>query len=85
MSSIVKTRATRGLDMENLLALVIYLYAIAGPDIKFSNQQEKTLKEALATAICEDIKKCNESDLNTELSAYYQTLLLLGKRFSCCI
>ncbi|XP_014213803.1 sec1 family domain-containing protein 2-like [Copidosoma floridanum] len=78
LSNIVKTRASRGLEMENLLVLLIHLYAMAGPDIKFSEQQEKALKEALACAIYEDIKKCNESDLDVELSAYYQTLLLLG-------
>lgn len=65
--------------MENLLVLLIYLYAMAGPSIKFSEQQEETLKEALSGAIYEDIKKCNETEMN-ELSAYYQTLLLLGKQ-----
>ena len=65
--------------MENLLVLLIYLYAMAGPDIKFSEQQEQGLKEALNSAIYEDIKKCNETELTNELSAYYQTLLLLGK------
>ncbi|OXU28463.1 hypothetical protein TSAR_011460 [Trichomalopsis sarcophagae] len=78
LSNIVKTRASRGLEMENLLVLLIYLYAMAGPDIKFSEQQENGLKEALSSAIYEDIKKCNESDLTSEISAYYQTLLLLG-------
>lgn len=67
--------------MENLLALLIYLYAMAGPDIKFSEHQENGLKEALSGAIYEDIKKINETDLTNELSAYYQTLLLLGKSF----
>lgn len=65
--------------MENLLVLLVYLYAMAGPDIKFSEQQEIGLKDALISAIYEDIKKCNETEVNYELSAYYQTLLLLGK------
>ncbi|XP_058791912.1 sec1 family domain-containing protein 2-like [Phymastichus coffea] len=78
LSNIVKTRATRGLEMENLLVLLVYLYAMAGPDIKFSDQQEEGLKEALISAIYDDIIKCNETELNYEISAYYQTLLLLG-------
>ncbi|KAJ8682740.1 hypothetical protein QAD02_018532 [Eretmocerus hayati] len=78
LSNIVKTRASRGLEMENLLVLLIYLYALAGPDLKFSKQQEEGLKESLSGAICEDIKAFDDSDSNHELSAYYQTLLLLG-------
>lgn len=65
--------------MDNLLVLLIYLYAVAGPDIKFSESQETELKKALSSAIFEDIKKCNDTELAGELSAYYQTLLLLGK------
>jgi hypothetical protein len=66
--------------MENLLVLLIYLYAMAGPDIKFSDIQENELKEALNNAIYEDIKICNNTETANELSAYYQTLLLLGKQ-----
>ncbi|XP_011498041.1 PREDICTED: sec1 family domain-containing protein 2-like [Ceratosolen solmsi marchali] len=76
-SNIIKTRITRGLDMENLLVLLIYLYALAGPDIKFSDIHENELKTALNTAIYEDIKNSSNVESTNELSAYYQTLLLL--------
>ena len=65
--------------MDSLLGLLIYLYAMSGPDIKFSSHQEKTLKETLNNAIYEDIKNCNEAEPTNELSTYHQTLLLLGK------
>lgn len=80
LSNIIKTRATRGLDTENLLALLIYIYALGGPDIKFPSQQEEQLKSALIEAIYEDIKKCNETEFSCGPSIYYQTLLLLGKK-----
>ncbi|KAL7288577.1 hypothetical protein TKK_0017316 [Trichogramma kaykai] len=78
LSNIVKTRASRGLDMDYLLALIIHLYAMAGPDIKFTEQQEKNFRDSMSSAIYEDINKCNETDLMDEYSTYYQTLLLLG-------
>lgn len=64
--------------MENLLVLLIYIYALAGTEIRFSLTQEESLKNALSAAIYDDIKKCNESAETHEVSVYQQTLLLLG-------
>ncbi|XP_012287131.1 sec1 family domain-containing protein 2 isoform X2 [Orussus abietinus] len=78
LSNIIKNRCTRGLDMENLLILLIHIFSLAGTEINFSAQQEEHLNEALKDAIYEDIKKCNETTPGHEMSIYYQTLLLLG-------
>lgn len=72
-------RAARGLDMENLFVLLIYIYSLAGTEIHFTQQQEEQLKSALNQAIYEDIQKCNETTTLHEVSVYQQTLLLLGK------
>ncbi|XP_046740275.1 sec1 family domain-containing protein 2-like [Diprion similis] len=60
LSNIIKTRATRGLSIENLLGLLVYIYALAGTEIRFIEQQEKQLEEALAEAIYEDGKHDDE-------------------------
>lgn len=64
--------------MENLLVLLIYVYSLAGTEISFPIQQEEQLRKALAEAIFEDIKKCNEMPATEEISVYHQTLILLG-------
>ena len=64
--------------MENLLVLLIHIYALAGTEIQFSAIQEESLRGALMKAVYEDIKKCNETVETHEVSVYQQTLLLLG-------
>lgn len=64
--------------MENLLVLLIHIYAMTATEIHFSPQQENQLKIALADAVCEDIQRCNEAVITHEVSVYQQTLLLLG-------
>ncbi|XP_063984399.1 sec1 family domain-containing protein 2-like [Diachasmimorpha longicaudata] len=78
ISNIIKNRISKGLDMENLLVLLIHIYAMAGMEIHFSPQEEDQLRAALAEAIFEDIQKCSEMGITHEVSVYHQTLLLLG-------
>ncbi|XP_043276371.1 sec1 family domain-containing protein 2-like [Venturia canescens] len=78
ISNIVKMRNARGLDMENLLVLLIFIYSLAGTEIPFSSVQEESLRSSLIEAIFEDIQKCNDSVETNEVSIYQQTLLLLG-------
>ncbi|KAI4484821.1 hypothetical protein M0804_007387 [Polistes exclamans] len=77
LSNIIKTRNDRKLDTENLLALLIYVYALAGTQIHFSPAQEQLLEESLSTALYEDIQVFNEST-NITNRIYEQILLLLG-------
>jgi hypothetical protein len=60
------------------LALLVHIYALAGTEIQFSSQQEQQLKETIADAIFEDTTKLNENTINSKMSVYQQTLLLLG-------
>lgn len=78
MSNIIKTREKRGLDTDNILALLVHIYALAGTEIQFSPQQEQQLKESIADAVFEDIIKLNENTMNKKMSVYQQTLLLFG-------
>lgn len=78
MSNIIRTRIHRGLDIENLLALLIHIYALAGTQIRFSTQQELQLEESIADAIFEDLQILKENPLNSTKSIYQRTLLLLG-------
>ncbi|XP_067212909.1 sec1 family domain-containing protein 2-like isoform X2 [Linepithema humile] len=77
-SNIIKTRETRGLDTDNILALLVHIYAFVGTEIQFSSQQEEQLKETIADAIFEDITKLNENRMDSKISVYQQTLLLFG-------
>lgn len=78
MSNIIRTRIHRGLDVENLLALLIHVYSLAGTQIRFSTQQERRLEESIADAIFEDFQILKESSLMNTKSAYQRNLLLLG-------
>ncbi|XP_076292800.1 sec1 family domain-containing protein 2 isoform X2 [Lasioglossum baleicum] len=75
LSNIVRTRIHRGLTIENLLALLIHVYALTGTQIRFSTQQEQQLEESIADAIFEDFEN-NPSTNKT--SASQRSLLLLG-------
>ncbi|XP_050462921.1 sec1 family domain-containing protein 2-like isoform X1 [Cataglyphis hispanica] len=77
-SNIIRTREKRGLDTDNILALLVHIYALAGNEIKFSPQQEQQLKEAITDAVFEDIVKLNKNPVNNKMSVYQQTLLLIG-------
>ncbi|CAL1674686.1 unnamed protein product [Lasius platythorax] len=77
-SNIIRTREKRGLDTDNILALLMHIYALAGTEIQFSPQQEQQLKEAIADAVFEDIAKLNENPVSNKMSVYQQTLLLFG-------
>ncbi|XP_035735392.1 sec1 family domain-containing protein 2-like isoform X2 [Vespa mandarinia] len=77
LSNIIRTRHDRKLDTENLLALLIYVYALAGTEIHFSPAQEQLLEESLSMAFYEDMKVFNESTDITN-GVYQQILLLLG-------
>ncbi|XP_047367224.1 sec1 family domain-containing protein 2-like isoform X1 [Vespa velutina] len=77
LSNIIRTRHDRKLDTENLLALLIYVYALAGTEIHFSPAQEELLEESLSMAFYEDMKVFNESTDITN-GVYQQILLLLG-------
>ncbi|XP_012538529.1 sec1 family domain-containing protein 2 isoform X1 [Monomorium pharaonis] len=78
LSNIIKTREKRGLNTDNILALLIHIYALAGTEIQFSIQQEQQLQEAITNAIFEDITKLKENTVNNNMSAYQQTLLYFG-------
>ncbi|KAG7197737.1 hypothetical protein KM043_001562 [Ampulex compressa] len=78
LSNIIKTRETRGLEIENLLALLIYVYSLAGTQVQFSAEQEAGLEESISCAIYEDAKMLKNCATLTTLSVYRQTLLLLG-------
>ncbi|RLU18374.1 hypothetical protein DMN91_008731 [Ooceraea biroi] len=77
-SNIIKTREKRGLDTDNILALLVHIYALAGTEIQFCPQQEQQLMEAIADAVFEDTTKLNENTMNSKMSVYQQTLLLSG-------
>lgn len=78
-SNIIRTREKRGLDTDNILALLVHIYALAGTEIQFSSQQEQQLKESIADAVFEDIMKLNKNVVsNNKMSVYQQTLLLFG-------
>ncbi|KAL6264647.1 hypothetical protein P5V15_004748 [Pogonomyrmex californicus] len=76
LSNIIKTREKRGLNTDNILALLVHIYALAGTEIQFSFQQEQQLEEAIANAVFEDIIKLKKDTVNSEMSIYQQTLLL---------
>ncbi|KYM99632.1 Sec1 family domain-containing protein 2, partial [Cyphomyrmex costatus] len=76
LSNIIKTREKRGLDTDNILALLVHIYALAGTEIQFSLQQEQQLEEAITDAVFEDITKLKENTTNSKLSMYQQTLSL---------
>ncbi|CAL7948136.1 unnamed protein product [Xylocopa violacea] len=78
LSNIIRTRSHRGLDIENLLALLIHVYALAGTQIRFSTQQESQLKDSIADAILDDFQILKENPLPSTKSSYQRTLLLLG-------
>lgn len=78
LSNIIRTRVQRGLDIENLLALLIHVYALAGTQIRFSTQQERRLEESIATAIFEDLEMLKKNSSTNTKSAYQRNLLLLG-------
>ncbi|XP_068969221.1 sec1 family domain-containing protein 2-like isoform X1 [Bombus flavifrons] len=78
LSNIIRTRIHRGLDVENLLALLIHVYSLAGTQIRFSTQQERRLEESIADAIFEDFQILKESPLMNTKSTYQRNLLLLG-------
>ncbi|KAK1119372.1 hypothetical protein K0M31_013206 [Melipona bicolor] len=78
LSNIIRTRVHRGLDIENLLALLIHVYALAGTQIRFSTQQERRLEESIATAIFEDLEMLKKNSSTNTKSAYQRNLLLLG-------
>ncbi|XP_077286035.1 sec1 family domain-containing protein 2-like [Arctopsyche grandis] len=64
ISHIIKSWKQRGLSLERLLSLLVYIYSLAGGYITFSEAQEKTLHESLSTAIYENknnITSCFES------------------------
>ncbi|KOC65885.1 Sec1 family domain-containing protein 2 [Habropoda laboriosa] len=78
LSNIIRTRIHKGLDIENLLALLTHVYALAGTQIRFSTQQEHQLEESIADAIFEDFQILKRNPLTSTKSAYQRTLLLLG-------
>nr|XP_012152239.1 PREDICTED: sec1 family domain-containing protein 2-like isoform X2 [Megachile rotundata] len=77
LSNIVRTRIQRGLDIENLLALLTHIYALAGTQIRFSMQQERQLEESIADAIFEDFQILKENPLLTSKKSTYQLTLSL--------
>ncbi|XP_031844112.1 sec1 family domain-containing protein 2 isoform X2 [Nomia melanderi] len=78
LSNVVRTRNFRRLDIENLLALLIHVYALAGTQIRFSTQQEQQLEESLAAAIFEDFETFKKNPSTNKISTSQRTLLLLG-------
>lgn len=78
LSNIIRTRKSRSLDMENLLALLIHIYSLAGIEIRFGPQQERCLEDAIADAILEDMQQLTENASTEQSSVYQETLLLLG-------
>ncbi|XP_015435849.1 PREDICTED: sec1 family domain-containing protein 2-like isoform X2 [Dufourea novaeangliae] len=77
LSNIIRTRIHRGLDIENLFALLIHVYALAGTQIQFSSQQEQQLEESIADAIFEDYEVLKRSPSTNTISTYRRTLQLL--------
>ncbi|XP_029050219.1 sec1 family domain-containing protein 2-like [Osmia bicornis bicornis] len=77
LSNIIRTRLQRGLDIENLLALLTHIYALAGTQIRFSAQQERQLEESIADAIFEDFQMLKKHPLTSKKSTYQLTLSLL--------
>ncbi|XP_076654308.1 sec1 family domain-containing protein 2 [Halictus rubicundus] len=78
LSNVVRTRIHRGLDIENLLALLIHVYALTGTQIRFSTQQEQQLEESIADAIFEDFEILGNNPSINKKSASQRSLLLLG-------
>ncbi|XP_076233263.1 sec1 family domain-containing protein 2 isoform X5 [Calliopsis andreniformis] len=80
LSNVVRTRIQRGLDVENLLALLIHVYALAGTQIRFSAEQELQLEESLAHAVYEDFVTLRENpsiDATAVSSTHWLPFLLL--------
>ncbi|XP_011704064.1 PREDICTED: sec1 family domain-containing protein 2-like isoform X2 [Wasmannia auropunctata] len=78
LSNIIKTREKRGLDTDNILALLVHIYALVGTEIQFSPQQEQQLEEAITDAVFEDTTKFKKNTMNSNMSMYQQTLSLFG-------
>lgn len=74
----MRTRIHRGLDVENLLALLVHIYALAGTEIRFSAQQEHRLQESIADAIFQDLEILKENPSADTASTYRRSLPLLG-------
>lgn len=83
LSTIIKTRATRGLSIENLLGLLIHIYALAGTEIRLPEQQEKQLEVALSEAIHEDSKAWEKIDFDSDTLIDYQSSRLFGGYSKC--
>ncbi|KOX67720.1 Sec1 family domain-containing protein 2 [Melipona quadrifasciata] len=83
LSNIIRTRVHRGLDIENLLALLIHVYALAGTQIRFSTQQERRLEESIATAIFEDLEMLKKNSSTNTKSAYQRTDDVAAQEASC--
>ncbi|XP_078044583.1 sec1 family domain-containing protein 2 isoform X2 [Augochlora pura] len=78
LSNVIRTRLLRGLTIENLLALLIHVYALTGTQIRFSMQQEQQLEESIADAIFEDFEIFVKNPSTNKLSASQRSLLLSG-------
>lgn len=62
--------------MENLLPLLINVYALAGTQIQFSGQQEGRLEESIAEAVFEDIKILQKNSSTVKTPSIYQRALM---------
>ncbi|XP_076377338.1 sec1 family domain-containing protein 2 isoform X2 [Megalopta genalis] len=78
LSNVIRTRLHRGLNIENLLALLIHVYALTGTQIRFSTQQEQQLEQSIADAIFEDFEIFEKNPSTNKISASQRSLLLLG-------
>ncbi|XP_050684636.1 sec1 family domain-containing protein 2-like [Leptidea sinapis] len=56
LSHLIKSRKDRGLQLENLLALLVHVYSLTGAEVVFNKQHEDQLQETLSVAIFEDHK-----------------------------
>nr|XP_033321939.1 sec1 family domain-containing protein 2-like isoform X1 [Megalopta genalis] len=78
LSNVIRTRLHRGLNIENLLALLIHVYALTGTQIRFPTQQEQQLEQSIADAIFEDFEIFEKNPSTNKISASQRSLLLLG-------
>lgn len=51
LCQIIKSRDSRGLTLEDIFCLLLYVYCLAGSDISFSETQENELSECLTSAL----------------------------------
>ncbi|CAK1551211.1 unnamed protein product [Leptosia nina] len=56
LGHLIKTRKDRGMSLDNLLALLVHVYSLAGNEVVFSSQHEEQLHQILTVAIFEDHK-----------------------------